>query len=142
MSSSHSVLIESLKIENRNQIKPMTLFIRCLLIVFLSAINFSALSQLSNKISHQEVKQFEGTYEFRDNTTLQIAVSPKDTMLYALIGKSKYKLTPYKKNIFLTASKQEVYFKENESGATGFTINDDTPDKFYKRITKTVSYPN
>ena len=62
-------------------------------------------------------------------------------MLYALTGASKYPLRPYKKDIFLNNGNQQIRFMR-DSGAriTGYQIKDQTSDKFYRLLTKQVTF--
>lgn len=53
------------------------------------------------KVNLHELKTFERTYSYGESGTLQIAASPTDALLYALIGSAKYKLRPYAKDVFL-----------------------------------------
>jgi CubicO group peptidase (beta-lactamase class C family) len=104
-----------------------------------SCICFNLNAQTIFKVSYEDLKQYEGTYEYMPNTILQIVASPKDTLLYALIGDGKYKLWPSEKDIFLNGSRQEVHFVKNTSGQYGYQVKDETPDKFYKRISNEVT---
>jgi hypothetical protein len=63
-----------------------------LLLLFLPTL--FTFSQHQYKVTYEQLKQFEGLYEYKNNTTLKIAASPKDTLLYAIINESKYKLIP------------------------------------------------
>jgi CubicO group peptidase (beta-lactamase class C family) len=108
--------------------------------VLLLSIQLNVIAQSTYKVSYDYLKQFEGTYEYVANTTLEIAASPKDTLLYAIIGDGKYKLFPHKENVFLNGAGDEVSFTANRSAQYGFKVNDATPEKFYKLLTKKISY--
>jgi len=116
-------------------------FYYLLLFVLILPIN-AAYAQSNYKLTYDQLREYEGTYAFVNNTTLQIAASPRDTMLYALVGDSKYKLRAYKKDIFLNGGNQEVHFIRNNTGITGYQVKDKTPDKFYPLITKKVTFSN
>lgn len=104
----------------------------------LSIIAQFGFSQLNYKVKYNQLREFEGLYEYINHTTLQIAASPIDTLLYAIIDKSKYPLTPSDKDLFLTRQKDRVLFIRNESNAiTGYIFNNDT----LKLISKNVSFP-
>jgi len=109
----------------------------CLLII-LSAISQFGFSQQRYQINYDQLKEFEGLYEYINNTTLKIAASPVDTLLYAIIDKSKYPLTPSDKDLFLNRQKDRIQFFRNKSNAVaGYTIYNDT----LKLISKDVFFP-
>ena len=59
-------------------------------------------------------------------------------MLYAIIDKSKYPLTPFDKDLFLNRQKDKILFFRNKSNAiAGYIINNDT----LKLISKNVFFP-
>jgi CubicO group peptidase (beta-lactamase class C family) len=92
------------------------------------------------KVNLNDLKNFEGTYAYTENATLQIAASPKDTMLYALIGTAKYKLRPYSKDIFLNNSNQQVQFIRHKNKIAGYKVKDGQPDKLYKLLSSSVNF--
>ncbi len=108
-----------------------------LLLFFLLSV-FYGYSQQKFKITYEQLKEYEGIYEYENNTTLQIAASPKDTILYAIINESKYSLRPQEKDIFLNMSKEKVTFIRNNTAAiTGYTSD----GKTFKLISKKVFFP-
>lgn len=117
--------------------KPQTMKKTCLLLLFLLSI-FSGYSQQKFKITYEQLKEYEGIYEYQNNTTLQIAASPKDTILYAIINESKYALKPSEKDIFLNMSKEKVTFlRNNTASITGYT----SEGKTFNLLNKKVSFP-
>lgn len=107
-----------------------------LLLFLLSA--YCGYSQQKFKITYEQLKEYEGIYEYQNNTTLQIAASPKDTILYAIINESKYALKPSEKDIFLNMSKEKVTFlRNNVSAITGYT----SQEKTFNLISKKVIFP-
>lgn len=80
--------------------------------------------------------QYNGTYEYSDPATLQIATSPKDHQLYAIIKDSKYLLRNYNKDTFLNSSNQQVIFKRENNKITGYTVDGHS----YKRLNNTVTF--
>lgn len=107
------------------------------LLLFLLSV-YCGYSQQRFKITYEQLKEYEGIYEYQNNTTLQIAASPKDTILYAIINESKYALKPSEKDIFLNMSKEKVTFlRNNASAITGYT----SQEKTFNLITKKVVFP-
>ena len=101
-------------------------------------IVLSGFSQQKYKPGYEQLKAFEGIYEYTNHTTLTIAASPKDTLLYAIVNKSKYPLTPFEKDIFLNMTKEKVQFFRNKSDqVAGYITGKDT----FKLLNKNVSFP-
>src|SRR6266487_2203183 len=92
-----------------------------LLILALSSLY--SFSQQTYKVNYQQLKEFEGLYEYYNHATLEIAASPKDTVLYAILGKSRYRLAPSGKDSFLNLQKVKVEFFRNKSNAIAGYIN-------------------
>ncbi len=106
-----------------------------LLILLLISVYSSA--QQKYKVSYEQLKEYEGLYEYMNHSTLQIAASPKDTLLYAVINESKYKLTPSGRDLFLNMTKQKVQFYRNKSNAiAGYIVAEDT----FKLLSKNVYF--
>jgi CubicO group peptidase (beta-lactamase class C family) len=108
-----------------------------LLLLFLLSV-YSGYSQQKFKITYEQLKEYEGIYEYENNTTLQIAASPKDTILYAIINESKYALQPSEKDVFLNMSKEKVSFlRDKASVITSYTSG----EKTFKLLSKKVNFP-
>jgi CubicO group peptidase (beta-lactamase class C family) len=114
------------------------------LLFILSLTTFLCFSQQTYKVGYEQLKEFEGLYEYTNNSTLKIAVSPKDTLLYAVINESKYKLTPSGNDLFLNMSNESVQFIRNKVKAiTGYISGKDTFQLLSKNVffPKTIWYP-
>ncbi len=108
------------------------------LLFILSLTTFFCFSQQPYKVTYGQLKEFEGLYEYANNSTLKIAASPKDTLLYAVINESKYKLTPTGRDLFLNMSNERVQFFRNTSNAiVGYILDKDT----FKLLSKNVFFP-
>src|SRR6476659_6719501 len=106
-----------------------------LILLFTSKFSFS---QQQYSVTYKELKEFEGLYEYSNHTTLKIAASPKDTSLYAIINESRYKLTPFDKDLFLNMSKEKVQFFRNRSNdISGYSYNKDT----FQLLNRNVFFP-
>lgn len=74
------------------------------------------------RVSLQELQAYEGKYEYINNGTLQIAASPIDTLLYAIINQSRYPLVPFDKDVFKNSSGDQVRFLRNSANhIVGYT---------------------
>jgi CubicO group peptidase (beta-lactamase class C family) len=110
--------------------------------VFFQCTLLGALSQEVYKITYAGLKEYEGKYEYLGNSTLEIAASPRDLKLYAIIDEARYPLTPAAKDLFLNPGKQEVSFLRNASDAiTGYTVKDGQAPRLFKLLSKQVSFP-
>lgn len=105
-----------------------------LLFMFLGSVAVKA----QEKPSYAALKEYEGLYGYINNTTLKIAVSPKDTIAYAIINQSKYPLSYQNKDVFKNASGDRVVFLRNATGTiSGYTVGKDT----FSLVTKKVHFP-
>jgi len=94
--------------------------------------------QSGYKPGYEQLKSYEGIYEYSNHTTVAIAASPKDSLLYAIINKSTYPLSPFEKDIFLNLSKEKIQFLRNKSDqVSGFVAGKDT----FKLLSKKVWFP-
>ena len=110
------------------------------MVLFFSAfqLTLETFAQLTYKPTYLQLKEYEGVYEFKNNTTLQIAASPKDTILFAIIHKSNYPLRPFSKDIFLNLSKEKIQFYRNSNNTiTGYITDNDT----FKLLSRNVFFP-
>lgn len=110
-------------------------------------LNLSVLfghSQSGYKPGYEQLKAYEGIYEYSNHTTVAIAASPKDSLLYAIINKSKYPLSSFEKDIFLNLSKEKILFLRDKSNqVSGFITGKDTFSLLSKNVwfPKTMWYP-
>jgi CubicO group peptidase (beta-lactamase class C family) len=99
---------------------------------------FAASSQQPYAVTYNQLKEFQGLYEYSNHTTLKIAASPRDTLLYAVINESMYPLKPAEQDLFLDGTKNKVQFIRNAAKAiTGYSVNKDT----FRLLDKNVSFP-
>jgi hypothetical protein len=77
---------------------------RAIVICIFILLNSKSEAQKPYPINYKQLKEYQGIYQYLNNSTLKIAASPRDTILYAIINESKYKLTPFEKDLFLNMS--------------------------------------
>jgi CubicO group peptidase (beta-lactamase class C family) len=106
-----------------------------ILLLFLLTI-FTSFSQ-QFKATYEQLKEYEGIYEYINKTTLKIAASPKDTTLYAIINESKYKLKAIDKDIFENMSNEKVTFNRKTGLVSGYSSEGNN----YNLINKKVVFP-
>ena len=95
-------------------------------------------------ITYTQLKEYEGHYEYLNNTTLKVAASPKDTLLYAIINESRYRLSAVEKDIFLDMTKNEVrFFRNRKNEIAGYYVGGDTLKLLSRKVNfpKTMWYP-
>lgn len=105
------------------------IFCLCILNTVYSQEGNIALSKNTSKLTltYSQLKEYEGLFEYINNSTLKIAASPKDTVLYAIINESKYSLTPFDKDVFMTMSKDKViFFRNSKHKIAGYYTGNDT----------------
>ncbi len=90
------------------------------------------------KPKYTSLQEYQGVYEYSNNSKLKIAASPKDTLLYAIINQSRYPLRYLRKDVFSNASGDTVTFVRNlEGNVSGYTVGKDN----FSLISKKVHYP-
>ena len=84
-----------------------------------------------------------GKYEYINGGTLQIAASPIDTLLYAIINQSRYPLRPLDKDFFKNSSGDQVKFlRDHLNHIVGYTTDHATFKLVSKAVfPKTMWYP-
>ena len=109
-----------------------------LLSLFILLSSFTVYAQSKYKTTYEELKQYEGIYEFTNHTTLKIAASPKDTILYAIINKSRYPLMPFADNVFLNTTKDKVqFYRNNKNTMAGYIVDNDS----FRLLNRNVFFP-
>lgn len=104
-----------------------------LFILFISFQSAICFSQVITQISFRDLKEYEGTYEYVNNSRLQLAASPKDDLLYAIINEVRYPLKNVDKDNFLDVQNTKVVFERNTlNQITGYRVGSD----FFKLLSK------
>jgi len=86
-----------------------------------------AFAQRSYKISYQQLKEYEGVYQYGKEDKLTIAASPVDTCLVAIIKLSVYPLKSADKDVFTDVGKNKITFLRNSSSQIiGYAKGNDT----------------
>jgi CubicO group peptidase (beta-lactamase class C family) len=89
-------------------------------------------------VTYDQLKEYEGVYEYFNHATIKIAASPVDTILYGIINQSSYALRPVDKDIVANNLSQRTKFLRNSSNTiTGYATGKDT----FKLITRNISFP-
>ncbi len=73
-------------------------------------------SEQKEESQFQKLLEYEGHYEYINNTTLDIIASEVDTLLYAVINKAKYPLTHNDLDNFTNVQDKAVVFNRNDTG--------------------------
>jgi hypothetical protein len=108
------------------------------LTLLLSCISSVIFAQAKYKVSFQELKAYEGRYEYINDGTLQIAASPIDTLLYAIINQSRYPLRPMDKDVFKNSSGDQVRFlRDSANHIVSYSADKET----FKLLSKAVVFP-
>jgi CubicO group peptidase (beta-lactamase class C family) len=118
------------------------------IITFLIKISTSVSAQDGNLISlkasdkfflsYQELKEYEGLYEYINNTTLKIAASPVDNRLLCIINESRYPFSTVGKDIFLNPVKDSVVFLRNrQNKVVGYKTGKQT----FNLLPQKISFP-
>lgn len=108
------------------------------LLSILTLTFFACFAQEKYGVTYSQLKEYEGLYEYVNNSTLKIAASPIDTTLLCIINESRYPFTTIKKDLFLNPTKDSVLFFRNKSNQiAGYIAGNDT----FKLLSLKVNFP-
>ena len=110
-----------------------------LLILIFSMTVVRAFSQQQYPSTYQQLKEYEGLYEYRNQSPFKIAASPKNPRLYAIINDVKFELTYLGNDLFISQAQQKIQFFRNSSNNVIGYILDDTR---FKLLSKKVKFTN
>lgn len=88
-----------------------------------------------NKLTYQNLAEYNGKYEYTSPSSLILSASDFDTTLYAIIDEAKYRLSYKEKDIFENNSKTQVIFQRDEHGKV---ISYTYEGKAFKRLTTEI----
>ncbi len=89
--------------------------------------------------SFNQLKEYQGVYEYLNHGTLKVAVSPRDTSIMVIINESRYKLTPVAKDMFLDMTKDSIEIVRNkQSKIVGYR----TKKGNFKLLDSKLTFPN
>lgn len=90
-------------------------------------------------LSYNQLKEYEGVYEYKNNSTLKIAASPIDTTLICFINESRYPFSTLTKDIFLNSTKDSViFFRDKRNKIVGCKSGNET----FRKLQQKVNFPN
>jgi CubicO group peptidase (beta-lactamase class C family) len=108
------------------------------LLPILILISQAGVSQSKYAVTYRQLKDYEGLYEYSNQTTLKIAASPKDTLLYAIINESRYGLTPIGKDLFQNMTKDTVrFFRDQSNKVSRYSVSNAT----FNILSNKVNFP-
>ncbi len=118
-------------------IKPCMIFLACLCFAVNAQVDQNKIASLS---------EYEGRYEYIEDSQLELIAGPKNERLYAVLEGARYPLRPYKKDVFVNISGDEIIFSRNSNGIVigyeekqkkGVTSLGNTTPQFAKLSSKT-----
>lgn len=89
--------------------------------------------------AYKALLEYEGSYESDSGHTLQIAASPRDNVLVALISGAKYPLRPVSPDTFANSQGQHVVFARESGRVAGYTLPDSP--RLLRRLSSNVRLP-
>ena len=94
----------------------------------------------AQSVTYDNLVEYEGIYEYGNGSTLQIAASPVDAILYALIAGAKYPLvpTPVADTFTNVADERVVFTRDDNHDVSGYR----SPDgKVFRRLSAGGDFP-
>lgn len=96
-------------------------------------------SALSQELPELDSKEFEGRYEYHSGASIQIAKSPRDGVLYAILDEAKYPLKRVSDRVFADRSGSRVVFERGEADRiSGYRLYQERGTNFFRRISDTA----
>ncbi|WP_210518951.1 serine hydrolase domain-containing protein [Hymenobacter terricola] len=85
-----------------------------------------------------QLQEYEGQYEYLNRTTLRVAASPRELLLYALIGEARYKLSAIGADIFRNPTNDTVRFQRDARGrVVSYSVHHQT----FRLLNRDVVFP-
>lgn len=82
-----------------------------------------------------DLKQFEGRYEYLHGASIQIAGSPRDGVLYAILDEAKYPLKRLSEDTFSDRVGSRVVFERGDLGrVSGYRFHQEKATNFFRRV--------
>ena len=82
-----------------------------------------------------DLKEFEGRYEYLNGASIQIAASPRNGVLYAILDEAKYPLKRMGERVFADRAGSRVVFEQGETGrVSGYRFQQEKATNFFRRI--------
>jgi CubicO group peptidase (beta-lactamase class C family) len=107
-------------------------------LTILTMTTYICFSQAKFKVTYNQLREYEGLYEYINKITLKIAASPIDTTLLCIINESRYPFTTIGKDIFLNPLKDSVTFLRNiQNKIIGYKAGIDT----FSLLPQKVKFP-
>ncbi len=90
-----------------------------------------------HKISYEQLKEYQGIYEYPNHIKVSFAASPKDTALIAIINQSEYVLKNESPDVFSTKYDTIRFFRDAHNLPAGYSSKGNN----FKLISKNVFFP-
>jgi CubicO group peptidase (beta-lactamase class C family) len=110
-------------------------------LIFFLAVSaaVSSAQQANYRYTFQQLREFEGIYQYVNHTTLKMAASPNEIVLYAIVNQTRYALKAIGRDSFLTNANQSINFlRGNSHQITGYAYKGET----LKLLNKNVKIPS
>src|SRR6185436_15781892 len=90
---------------------------------------------LSQTDPKEDLKEFEGRYEYLHGASIQIARSPRDGVLYAILDEAKYPLKRMSERVVADPVGSRAVFERGETGrVSGYRFHQEKATNFFRRI--------
>ena len=88
--------------------------------------------------TYKQLLEYQGLYAYLNKSTIKLAASPVDSVLYAIINESRYKLTSISKDVFEDSQKSKIHFARNKKRqVVSYTIDSQT----FKMLDRREKFP-
>jgi hypothetical protein len=90
---------------------------------------------------YRSLLPYEGLYEYENGFTLQMAASPKEKILFAIVAGARYPLHAAGPDSFTDPQKQRVVFQRSSSRVIGYSLPDGSSGRAFRRLGSGSSLP-
>ena len=113
---------------------------RTLVVLTLLAVPLSLFARV--QLTYEQLRTYEGVYDYENGLKVTIAASPKDLLLYAIISGARYPLRPHAEDIFLNNQDKQVEFVRDASGeVVGYKQEGEPAGLVHKRLQASIDIP-
>lgn len=107
------------------------------LVLILVSSSMFVFSQQPYKVNYEQLKDYEGIYEYAGHLKISFAASPKDTALVAIINQSEYVLKSEGNDVFSTKYDTISFFRDSHNVPAGYISKKEA----FKLISKNIFFP-
>lgn len=109
-----------------------------MLLLLLGFVGPRAFAQAAGSLTLPQLQEYQGLYEYENHATLQMAASPLNLVLYAIIADARYALRAAGPDSFTDGSNNAVRFQRDAAGKiVSYTLK----QQVFRRLKQDIVFP-